>query len=418
MNFSTIALSKKIFFILIAVLPINLGLHFVNSSAYVGGLLIDYLVPTIFVQDVLCVFLLGVYIYELITKNQCIHLDNIAVWLILLAYTLFLSVLISPHFAMSLSVFARWILYMFMSFYVAKNFDIKADLKPILKIFSVWLVFLGVLAVLQFVKQGSVFNNYLVLGEQPYSFATPQITKENVFGHRTIPAYGLFRHPNVFGGILVIFLTLLIWGYKTRFINKRWFFPALLCGITGLFLTFSYFSWAAFIFGVCLLMVENKVRLQKLLIFGFLLAITSGLFINIGRAPQFLADNPSFYKRAELLEAGYKTIVSRHYLFGVGLNASTVFIENFTVPAKFIRFVQPPHNIFVLLAAEAGILAVLIFGYILLDSLLYAHKYYYFVFVLLFEVIFLGSFDHYFLTIQQPFLAMWWIIGIANNHTE
>ena len=44
--------SKILFYVLVFLLPVNLGLHFVIKDAYVWGLLIDYLVPTVFVQDI------------------------------------------------------------------------------------------------------------------------------------------------------------------------------------------------------------------------------------------------------------------------------------------------------------------------------------------------------------------------------
>ena len=53
--------AKKLFFLLILLLPLNLGKHFVIKDSYVLGLLIDYLIPTIFVQDIL-VFLIILYI--------------------------------------------------------------------------------------------------------------------------------------------------------------------------------------------------------------------------------------------------------------------------------------------------------------------------------------------------------------------
>jgi len=59
-----IQISKILFFVLIAVLPVNLGKHFEFSGAYVYGNLVDYLVPALYPQDILALVLLLAIIFE------------------------------------------------------------------------------------------------------------------------------------------------------------------------------------------------------------------------------------------------------------------------------------------------------------------------------------------------------------------
>ena len=46
-------LDKLVFYLLIIFLPINLGKHFEILDSYVWGFLSDYLIPTVYVQDIL-----------------------------------------------------------------------------------------------------------------------------------------------------------------------------------------------------------------------------------------------------------------------------------------------------------------------------------------------------------------------------
>ena len=62
--------AKKLFFLLILLLPLNLGKHFVIKDSYVLGLLIDYLIPTIFVQDILVFLIILFWVSDLVKKGS------------------------------------------------------------------------------------------------------------------------------------------------------------------------------------------------------------------------------------------------------------------------------------------------------------------------------------------------------------
>jgi hypothetical protein len=408
-------LTKKIFQALCVTLPINLGLHFVSPSAYVGGLLIDYLVPTIYLQDLLALALIISWIYFDFENFKSAFKSNYALVLILLLYTLLLSTLLSPRFEVSIYAWLRWLLYTLVSLYISKNFDWHKDVQFVVKTLCYWAVFLGFLALLQFMKQGAVFNNYLILGEQPYANTTPLIDKENVFGTTKVPAYGIFRHPNIFGGILSVWLVLFTYAYRRKLIDRFLFWSAFGLGLLALLLTISYFSWLTFLYGEVLLFAKDHLRMRKILIGLAGVIVVWSLFIHVVDFTEPFASNPSVYKRMELLHAGYRMSASSGYLFGEGLNASTITIEKFTYPTKFIRFVQPPHNIFVLLLGEAGLIALVLFVYIFWNVLQNAFSTNFLLFVLLAQILILGSFDHYFLTIHQPFLMLWLLFGMARS---
>jgi len=405
--------ARFLFYILIISLPINLGLHFILPSSYVGGLLVDYLVPTVFVQDILAVLLCKFWITEDRAGIYSALRSKKALPLVLLVYILFLSTLMATRFVPSFYLFLRWLIYVFVCLYVREKFNHDTDTKFISKVLSYWLLFLGLLALNQYVIQGSVFNNYLVLGEQPYSAATPLIARENIFGVARVPAYGIFRHPNIFGGFLAISLIWVLNAYKKKFIKTKLFLVSFLSGLLGLVLTFSFFSWVATLLGVFLLLAEKAKYFRNLILFIFVVALFSGLIINKIPFPEYLLENPSISTRIDLLNAGYKAASAENYIFGTGINSSTVFIEKFSEPTGFLRFVQPPHNIFILLVGEIGIIGTALFLLVFIMALVRSRQSNFLGFVTLLQILFLSSFDHYFVTIHQTFLLLWLTVGIV-----
>jgi len=396
-------LSKTIFYTIIILFPVNLGYHFVIKEAYIGGLLIDYLIPTIYFQDILvCIFL------SLNIKGLISQLKNIDKYLVWFLFVIFLTSISSVFISTSLTSFTRLFLCACFMLVVKKDYSDKLTFKNIVGLVAWSVTLLSVLALWQWFKQGSVFNNYLVLGEQPYSISTPGINIENFFGKAKVPPYATFRHPNILGGILSI---LLIWFlfYMDQFEFIK--VPYIL-GLATLLLTLSKFSWISFLLGVVYYVAYKKGYRQikyviaALVFFTLTLSLCLPLFTNI----KALNSKPSFYRRADLMESSYEIIKFRP-LFGVGYASSTAFIDKYLPPKHDIRFAQPPHNMFVLVFLEAGALALFFFSAFLFrkvrnsftNNILY---------ISLMQIIFLGLFDHYFFTIHQPQLLFWLILGL------
>jgi hypothetical protein len=182
--------------------------------------------------------------------------------LILFISSVFFSVLSSRNAQASFYAFLHLVLYVCFFLYVLQNFEHKKDFSKVVKIFSLSVFLLSLLAFAQWYKQGSLFNNYLFLGEQPYSFSTYNVNRENFFGFTKIPAYGLFRHPNIFGGFLsVVLLWLLLFIPENKFVTLTFIF-----GLTALFLTLSISSLAVFLLGFCFLPPRASLLLQHFVV--------------------------------------------------------------------------------------------------------------------------------------------------------
>jgi O-antigen ligase len=426
LNVLTGNLQRNLLYILIFLLPINLGKHFIFPWVYVNGLLIDYLVPTIFVQDILVTALLVLWVFN--EKNRIKTNWRLNV-LFLFLFAVFLSVLGSINLIVSIYAFLQVILYVFFALYIAINFDILfvsnssangnievitesilLKLRPVLYVFAVSIFFVSVLGILQWYLQSSVFNNYLFFGEQPYNLSTYAVSRESFFGRTVVPPYGTFRHPNILGGFLSIVIILLLNLLPLLKGVKRFliFVVIFLAGVT-VFLTLSWVALFSLVVGIILWVLFKTYRFNRH--FGLLLLLP---FVLLALNLSFFSDNyfverPSFYRRVQLYDIAIDVFNERP-LFGVGLNTSTIYSAGQFRFYDEIKHPQPIHNIFLLIFTEAGVFTLVFF---LLLLLLLLYKAPVFVFIAIIQFIILGLFDHYVFTIHQTSLLFWFIVGLG-----
>lgn len=136
----------------------------------------------------------------------------------------------------------------------------------------------------------------------------------------------------------------------------------------------------------------------------------------ITRFAQTSLSEESFTERTELLSASWK-MIQQHPLFGVGLDNFIPALAPFQKPLPLGLYLQPVHNIFVLIAAEIGIVGFCLFIWLLLTTIIRVAKQKREVewtfFVLLGVVFVTGLFDHYWLTLQQGQLLFATILGLS-----
>jgi O-antigen ligase len=101
-------------------------------------------------------------------------------------------------------------------------------------------------------------------------------------------------------------------------------------------------------------------------------------------------------------------VIGKFPLFGVGPGNFVTFINDF-------RFIQPVHNIFLLIFSESGLFSFVFFVLIMaLATKQSLTKGYFSLFLIsLLQVTFEGSLDHYFWTIHQTLLLMWLLLGLV-----
>ncbi|MBP7927835.1 hypothetical protein KAZ57_01675 [Patescibacteria group bacterium] len=394
-------LRYPIFFLILFLLPLNLGKHFELAPSYINGILVDYLVPTVYLQDILVAFFVLLSlgdIFNTLLRRRYVFLYWFLFTIFLSAFNVYLAG--SELFGIAVFLFARVLLYSLFSISLGSFIRFEFKFEGFTRVLAISVGLLSLLAFAQWVRQASIFNNYLFFGEQPYSYSTFDINKENFFGVLKIPPYATFRHPNVFGGFLSI---VLLWILQLAKKSRAWFlWVVFIFGCIALFLTLSSVAWLSFGLGVLLLHFLRKGR-GNIISLIFVLCMVASFFIPYAKVSEL----PSFYRRASLAEASYSVFGSR-WLFGLGYGLFTAFVST---PDFFVP--QPVHNIFILLLVESGVLALLLFFAYLLQVLLRAKNTSPLLYVSILQFGLLGCFDHYIFTSHQLLLLFWLIIGLV-----
>lgn len=389
---------RLVFSVLLLFLPANLGYHFVSKSSYVHGILSDYLIPTLYLQDILVVILLALSFPRWLPSK----IDKYLVWFL---FCVFLSVTISGFLISSIAGYFRLVLSVAFMLYVKSTYVWKKDKYFFLTVIGIGVFIFSMWGLLQWCKQGSLFNNYLFLGEQPYSVSTRGINVENFFGKKVVPPYGTFRHPNVFAAYLCIFLFWIISGVGKK---KLLIFP-LITGLLTLFLTVSLFTWIIFLLGIVFICLNGRIKQRKVHTFAMRLVVITLMFLPLIPLPRNIREHPSYYRRRDLLVSSYH-VIKENPLFGVGYQSSGAVLEMEAIQKRDFYFAQPVHNIFVLIWVEAGTFA-LFFLCLYLGNLIKRYNDH-ILFLSVYQILLLGSFDHYFFSAHQAQYIMWLIFGL------
>ncbi|MFH2061724.1 MAG: O-antigen ligase family protein [Candidatus Beckwithbacteria bacterium] len=417
----------NLFYLILFLIPCNLAKHFILPSSYVSGILVDYLIPTIYITDILIIILLGSELQQVILRSR--QMSRLVPNLLFFPALLLPLVIFASSPIPALYKYLKILLLILFSIWIKQNINLKKHSTHIINTLSASVLFQSLLALTQWFKQSSVFN-YLPFGIQPYNSATPNIDKITWFtGAIKIPPMGTFPHPNVLAGFLAVILPLILCkglslGSELSAVcspvkkSGRKIVPNLLrilplfLGLITLFLTFSLSAWLAFLLIGLPLVLKSHLKIPpKKFIF-----IYSGLFLilfSFATSFTFLAPASSFSRRSQLTNISLKMIKDKP-IFGVGLNNFTINMESYGHVTATTRFLQPVHNIYLLILSETGLIGFLAFIYLIGSELQQVHlrlrrtselvpnlKIFW---IPLLTLLFLGLFDHYPLTIHQGLL--------------
>jgi O-antigen ligase len=377
-------MKKKIFFIFLLFLPTQLGRHFWPEFSYVFGQRIDYLSPTIYLTDALIFILFFLEIkkvWQLLRKKFIVLLFYCFIVLLLSFFWL------NFHGQESGLLLYKWLKLfelIFLVFWVSKNVDIRDIFLPL----NLGLIAESFLAFGQFLSQRSL--GFWILGERSFHAGTPGIALANWQGSLLLRPYATFPHPNVLAGYTLVVLILNLFSPKRSFLK----IPTFLLGTLTIFFSFSRTTWIVWLL-IAFFGFMKKVNKKALL---------SLFFLNLG--------SEAIWRRLDLARAALE-MFRFSPIFGIGLGNFIPQLLKFFIPKK-IYFLQPVHNIFLLVLAETGIIGLGVVGWglgVVMRklwqkknlALLYS----------LFAIIFTGFFDHYWLTLPQTQLLLAIIVGLS-----
>lgn len=416
-----------LFYLLILFLPSQLGKHFWPEFAIIMGIRVDYLSPTIYFTDILIRLLFTVWLYRKLKKAELPGITRGGIIYCLFLLMLALQIIVSGNVLNGWYHFMKFLEFSFVAYYVTKSAFVS--LMKISFVLATGVIFESVLAITQYLHHGSLGGVLYFFGERTFTAATPGIANASIAGELVLRPYGTFPHPNVLAGYLLISMFFLFFFlYKNKYKGFAAF--SLFLGSSALLLTLSRIAiilWILFIAGVVVWQIKKSLQQKKketaYLLGASLLILTAGWFLFaptlIPRFAETTFTEEAAVQRAELIKASTE-IIWAHPYFGVGLGNFLPVLSTLRSPLSLGLYLQPVHNIFLLIAAETGLIGLAFVCWFLVKTYrrLFSRMRFENSFreslglcIALTSMLILGMFDHYFLTLQQGQLLLALVLG-------
>lgn len=412
-------LEKIIFLLIIFFISSQVGLHFWPESSKVSGIRIDYLSPTLYFLDILIIVWIFVWAGRNI-RNFEVRIKNGTLKLFLLLFLLSLVWNILNAGSVGAHIFGIIKLGELGLFglLVARAFA-KDYIRPFVLTLASSAVLSSVLAFWQFIQQSSIGGVWYFFGERTFNASTIGISTVNL-NQLILRAYAAFPHPNVLAFFLLtaIALSFMRIPYEGKLV-RVFLIVAILLSSIALILTFSRIS---ILIAIALFFYEIYANARvKRYIFGLLAIFLAVIFLARDIfSSEFILRGIDF--RQELLAQSFQIFVKFPY-FGIGLNNFFVHQTDLIKNISPILF-QPPHNIFVIALLSFGIFGWWIFPFAfflaakslnlkLKTKNLELKDFYKSVCFVLISIVIVGTFDHFFLTLEQGQIILTVILGLS-----
>lgn len=346
---------------IVFLIPSNLFLKLNTSSAYVNGLLVDYLIPKLYLSDIFILILLLFWLIKVVLNKKKIAFKTSRFYL----PSILISLIIIRQIFTPYPLAAVWYLFKLIEIGLLGWF--LATHKKLFQKSTIYfsiictILFQSSLALWQFFTQKSLLG-YTFLGEPNLSNSIG-LAKDIWWNTGRVLPYGTTAHPNILGGVLAIFsLILIIQLLKTK---QKW--AQILTSLTILLtifvitLTQSISALTSLIIGNLLILLKPYYQKianisRKLLIGSGIIMVVTPLLINL-TANSF--KNNSLTRRSYLQNAAIEMFLNNP-IAGVGLNQFTARVEEYSNAQEIVRFIQPAHHIGLLWLAETGVFGILL----------------------------------------------------------
>jgi hypothetical protein len=387
---SHFALSEILAGAIIFLSATQLGLHLWPSSAFVYGVRVDYLSPTLYFSDL---FILLYFVVNL--KSSILHLKSLSPAFLVL----FTNLLFSLNPLATLTWSLRLMCYVLFVFSLTPQILYTSYfILPLTVIFQV------ILGILQTWLGQSLQGPFYFLGERALNISSPNVAKAQIFGRTILRSYGTFSHPNVLAGWLVVcslIVIMLYRKYKTGNTSYPILFTLILSPL-GLLLTGSRAALLAF-FGIVVPFYIFRLPRFRTLYFFVLISLLACVVLYTS----YLNHSDISIKERVVLQKLSTRIIENYPFFGTGANAS---IAAYPQINHTIRLLQPDHDSFTLFLSWFGTIGVL--------SLLYLLKSKIYILESIFPLLPLLLFDHYLLTSPQGLFILLLYIRVSGLLTH
>ncbi|SHH39461.1 O-antigen ligase family protein [Clostridium grantii] len=218
------------------------------------------------------------------------------------------------------------------------------------------------------------------------------VSLDSLNRNRALLTFG-YHNVNIFAAILITITPLLlelILYKKTTVKEKVFLYSSLIIQITGLLITFTRGAWLTFILSVFIILISKKYKKYLFVLCGLGLVVMKPVLefiISRGTGSVTFLKNPSAVSRIQAIFTD--VIIMKKYPFGTGMGNFQELYKEFAVQGymsiptvlRWKMIVAPymlehPHNLFLQIGVDLGVLTMLLFLSILIITILKTIKYY------------------------------------------
>lgn len=390
-------------------LGFNIAYNEIIPESYVMGSISNYRMLQIHLLDIIVLLVLIVVAYLLFKRKH--KLSIIKKPFVIILTTILLQLLLSLFLhqdIVSIMWTSRLFLYFICVVLVKKYWEMIGikERKEVVKSAFMGLIFTLTLNLIVAIFQ-VVFSHSIgltVLGESPIDKHSTGIALLRVVNIYILRGYGFFAHPNVLGAFALMSLLIIDLLNKKELISINRMWLILIKVVTILIILFSFSKIIIFLALVYLLSQQfPQIKFKKL----FVVLLILFLFIYCSPLVLTKIGIQSFDLRGLQTISGLKYLWNElpRSLLGTGyMGWLKVTAKNPIMLPTGSYFIQPLHNVFLLLIVEWGIMSIVFFEVIVKRIITVFKKGSMDWFILIF--IGLGMFDHYCVTIPIGVLML------------
>ncbi|PIR43485.1 hypothetical protein COV24_02460 [candidate division WWE3 bacterium CG10_big_fil_rev_8_21_14_0_10_32_10] len=382
-------IEKHLLSILFLGLLLNSSININKNLFYVRGILIDYLIPRIYLNYFLYFFILAPFFIPLLKKYYKV--------LFYIFVFVFINILFSENVLYSLSFVSRRFIYIFLFLLL---FYIKPKKISLNFIFILNFLYIFVF-IIQFFSRSSVFP-FFPFGFYPYKGVIANIDYIGYFGNKWPVPLGNFPHPNLFAAFLGFINIFYIKKISSSNFKKNWnrtYTLSVIIFFINILLALFLGSITGLLFSIVILIYffRRYITLQYLYYLIFIVLF----FVLI-----FIFDFSIAFKKISIISRiqQYQIsffILKKFPLFGVGVGN---FISSIPLYESFkgrVFKLQPVHNIFLLYMSEFGLFGLSPIFIFYKKVKKYLRITPYSIYIILF-----GLLDHFLYTLNQGLLLL------------
>ena len=309
------------------------------------GIRVDYLSPTLYFLDVL-------WLLVFVGGWREVKVNIRKYWWV--GVFIAINVVMAERGWLSIYRWARIFQMGWMGAYFVKNKRMFRD--ELVRVLPIWICFESFLGLGQIIWGRSLEGVFYWLGERRFSYSSIGAAQMAVLGRGIVRAYGTFSHPNSMAGFLLV--AELLWVTVKAKKKQLWWWMVFWSGLVGIIISGSRTVWLLTVISLIFLFKERKRRWGfGVLFMGIFMLVLAGVSSNYVLGDWLGGwDSEGLVKRWNLNAAALE-MIKESPLLGVGLGNFLVKLPEYQKNNNFF-WLQPVHNIFLLLISEIGILGL------------------------------------------------------------